>query len=191
MLSGVGLILLLLQALPTGDLVYTISVAVFGLSLVLLYAASTLYHSAKDPAIRKRWRTADHAAIYVLIAGTYTPFCLVVLPGMLGNTIFAIAWSMAIAGIAMKLFFTGRFKRLSTATYVAMGWVVMFAIKPLVEAFDGPGLYWLIAGGVLYTVGAVIYSLRLPYGHAIFHVFVLAGSFSHFVAVYRHISPAG
>jgi hemolysin III len=184
-------VLLLIEALTYRDAVYTLAVVVFGLSLVALYAASTLYHSAKDPVIRQRWRTADHAAIYILIAGTYTPFCLVVLPEPLGTTILVVTWSMAVAGIVLKVFYTGRFRKLSTAAYVGMGWVIVFAMKPLVEAFGGPGLAWLVAGGVLYTLGAVIYSLRLPFGHATFHVFVLAGSFSHFVAVYGYVVPAG
>jgi len=189
LLSGVGLVLLLLDSLPYHDAVYTMSVGVFGLSLVTMYATSTLYHSARDANIRRRWRTADHAAIYVLIAGTYTPFCLVALEGPVGLTLFAVTWAMALVGIVLKLFFTGHFKRLSTLTYVAMGWLIVFAAKPFVEVFGGLGLAWLAAGGVLYTVGAIVYVLKLPFGHATFHVFVLAGSFCHFVAVYRHLQP--
>ncbi len=185
-----GLILLLLNALPFHDLTYALSVAVFGISLIILYGASTLYHSAKDPVIRKRWRTVDHAAIYVLIAGTYTPFTLVTLAGPVGTTLFAVCWGMAAVGIFIKVFVTtARFKIVSTAMYVFMGWIIVFAWQPLVAALSGPGLAWLIAGGIAYTLGAVIYIIRLPYAHSIFHVFVLGGSYCHFVAVYRHLLP--
>ena len=180
----------MLKSVPYRDLVYTMSVGVFGLSLVAMYATSTLYHSAKNATIRRRWRTADHAAIYVLIAGTYTPFCLVALEGPVGLTVCAVSWTMAMAGIGLKLFFTGRFRLLSTVTYVAMGWLIVFAAKPLVGAFGGWGLAWLVAGGILYSIGAIVYSLKLPFGHATFHVFVLAGSYCHFVAVYRHLLPS-
>jgi len=188
--SGVGLILLLLRALPQENPVYLVSAAVFGTSLITLYGASTLYHSAKSPVIRSRWRTVDHAAIYVLIAGTYTPFTLIILSGTVGWSVFAVSWSFAAVGITLKLFFTGRFQLLSTAMYVLMGWMIVFVIKPLIDAFAGPGMIWLFAGGIAYTVGAVLYSTRLPYGHAIFHVFVLAGSLCHFIAVYEYVLPA-
>ena len=189
-LSIVGLVLLVMRA--AGSSLHVVSVAIYGASLVALYAASTIYHGAKHPACRMRLRTVDHAAIYVLIAGTYTPFSLLVLPDRIGWVIFGAAWGMAAVGITLKLFFTGRFNLVSTLTYVFMGWIIVFAIRPLLDAFAGPGMAWLVAGGILYTVGALFYSSRkLPFGHAVFHVFVVAGSITHFVAVYEYVLPPG
>ncbi len=189
-LSLIGLALLVLRAAELGTSLHVISFTIFGLSLVSLYAASTIYHSTKDPALRTKLRTVDHAAIYVLIAGSYTPFTLVVLTGKVGWILFGVSWGMAVTGIVLKLFYTGRFNHLSTAMYVFMGWVIVFAIKPLLLAFPGTGMILLAAGGISYTVGAVSYSFkRMPFGHAVFHFFVLAGSACHFVAVYSYILP--
>ena len=186
--SAVGVVFLVWKAVQHGTLVHTLSFAVFGLSLCLLYAASTAYHSATAPRRRLALRVLDHASIYVLIAGTYTPFALIVLDGAVGWSIFAAAWSMALIGITLKLFFTGRFDHVSTAMYVFMGWVIMFAIKPLVANFSTEGLIWLVSGGIAYTVGALFYSIRkMPFGHATFHVFVLLGSLCHFVCVYFYV----
>ena len=169
----------------------TISLIVFGISLCVLYFASTAYHSATKPLRRARLKIFDHAAIYVLIAGTYTPFTLVTLDGTTGWWIFGIAWSIALFGIILKLFFTGRFDILSTILYVAMGWLIVFAYKPLLANLDPAGVQWLFAGGILYTIGAVLYSIsRIPYNHAIFHIFVLGGSFAHFMAVYFYVGVA-
>ena len=191
-LSWVALILLVVKALPNNDGVILASVAVFGVSLILLYGTSTAYHSASTAPARRRWRAADHAAIFLLIAGTYTPFTLVVLDGTLGLVVFATSWAMAAVGIVLKIFYTGRFRLLSTLMYVAMGWIILFAIGPLVDAFSGDGLWWLAGGGVVYTLGALIYAFRgLPYGHAIFHVFVDGGSVCHFIAVYGYVLPDG
>lgn len=187
-LSCVGLILLLIRALTDGDTWHVVSFAVFGLSLIALYAASTIYHTTQTPQRRIRWRVVDHAAIYILIAGTYTPFMLVTLRGSLGWTLFGVTWGMAVIGIVLKLFFTGRFTVVSTLMYVTMGWLIMFAIKPLAAALPDAGLYWLIVGGLSYTLGAVLYAIKsIPYNHAIFHFFVLFGSFSHFMAIYGYI----
>ncbi len=188
LLSCVGLVLLLIRAVTMGSAWHVLSFAVFGVSLIVLYAASTIYHMTQTPARRIRWRVVDHAAIYVLIAGTYTPFMLTTLRGQLGWTLFAVTWGMALVGIVLKLFFTGRFTVVSTLMYVAMGWLIMFAIKPLAAALPEAGLYWLIAGGISYTVGAILYAIKvIPYNHAIFHLFVLFGSLSHFMAVYGYI----
>lgn len=182
LLSIAALVLLVIRA--TGTL-QTVSVAVFASSMIALYAASTIYHNAGPSSFRYWMRTVDHATIYVLIAGSYTPFTLLVLKGTLGWTLFGVSWGMALTGIVVKLFFTGRFDRTSTAMYVFMGWIIVFAIKPLIENLATGGLMWLFAGGIAYTAGALFYSFkRLPYGHAVFHVFVLAGSACHFVAVY-------
>ena len=189
-LSVIGLVLLLMRA--AGSSLHVVSVAIYGVSLIVLYAASTIYHGATHPTRRMRLRTVDHAAIYVLIAGTYTPFSLLVLPDGIGWVIFGAAWGMAAVGITLKLFYTGRFNLLSTLMYVFMGWIIIFAIEPLLDAFAGPGMAWLAAGGILYTLGALFYSIhRLPFGHAIFHVFVVAGSITHFVAVYEYVLPHG
>ena len=162
-----------------------ISLVIYGISMIVLYAASTFYHAAKEPKLRRRLNIFDHAAIYVLIAGTYTPFCLLVLSPNLGWYLFIVVWSFGLTGVVLKLFFTGRFDKLSTALYLLMGWQIVFLIKPLIDSFSSEGLFYLFLGGVFYTVGAVFYSIKkLKYNHATFHVFVLLGSLSHFIAVY-------
>ncbi|MBU2098149.1 MAG: hemolysin III family protein [Gammaproteobacteria bacterium] len=188
LLSVAGLLALLLRAHALNSSVAVVSFALFGISLMLLYGISTLYHSVQNPRLRSRLRVADHASIYVLIAGTYTPFTLLVLQGSIGWSILIASWSMALLGIVLKLFYTGRFRLLSTLLYVFMGWIILFAINPLLAQFNGAGLVWLAAGGISYTVGAILYSIRqLPLNHAIFHLFVLIGSGCHFVAVYFYI----
>jgi len=161
------------------------SFVIYGLSLILLYAASTFYHAAKNPMIRRKLNIFDHAAIYVLIAGGYTPFCLVALDSSLGWYVFIFVWLFALVGIILKLFFTGKYDKLSTAMYLLMGWQVVFFAKPLANSLSENGLYLLILGGIFYTIGAILYSLKkLPYNHAIFHFFVLLGSLSHFLSIY-------
>ncbi|TVZ51496.1 PAQR family membrane homeostasis protein TrhA [Dokdonia sp. Hel_I_53] len=166
----------------------TVSLIIFGVSMCILYFASTAYHSATKPIQRSRLNIFDHAAIYVLIAGTYTPFTLVTLEGETGWWIFGVAWGIAFLGIILKLFFTGRFDILSTILYVAMGWLILFAYSPLIENLHPSGVTWLFAGGISYTIGAVLYSIsKIPFNHAIFHVFVLGGTFCHFMAVYFYV----
>lgn len=190
LLSGAALLLLLMRASQYGNALYILSFGIFGLSLIALYAASTVYHSATRPALRARLRIIDHATIYILIAGTYTPFTLITLSGPVGWTIFTVSWGMAISGITLKLFFTGRFNLVSTLMYVFMGWIIVFAVKPLLASFPTAGIYWLVAGGLSYTTGAIIYSIRkIPLNHAIFHLFVLGGSICHFIAVYFYVLP--
>lgn len=190
-LSLVALVLLVRYAAVYGNVWHITSFAIFGGSLILLYAASTLYHYTQNPKLRLKLNVIDHAAIYVLIAGTYTPFTLVVLKGWLGWTLFGVSWGLAIAGILFKLFFFGRFDKLSTAMYIGMGWVIIFAIKPLIDSFPLEGLMWLFGGGLSYTIGAIIYSMKgVKYNHAIFHVFVLIGSFCHFMAVFFYVLPS-
>lgn len=168
----------------------TISFVIFGVSLILLYAASTFYHNEKDPALRFKLKILDHIAIFILIAGTYTPFALVTLGGSIGWIIFGVAWGIAFLGTFLKIFFTGRFKVLSTLMYVGMGWIIIFAIKPLVANLSADGLWWLLSGGAFYTLGAILYSIsRINYNHAWFHLFVLLGSFSHFMSIYFHVIP--
>ena len=189
LMSIIAMFLLVKKAI-NHDTISLVSFVVFGLSLIILYAASTFYHASKDPIRRYKLNIFDHAAIYVLIAGSYTPFTLLVLDGWVGWTIFGISWGLALIGIILKLFFTGKYDRASTIAYVFMGWLVVFAIKPLIENLSYDGLMWLFAGGVFYTVGAVLYSIeKIKHNHAIFHIFVLLGSFAHFMAVYYHILP--
>lgn len=165
-----------------------IGVVVFGVSMMVLYGASTLYHASKNEKTRNKLRVFDHASIYILIAGTYTPFALISLPQNTGWVLFSVTWTMAIAGIILKLFFTGRFDIWSTVMYVLMGWAIVFAFQPLIEEITFTGFLWLLIGGVTYTIGAVIYQIKaIPYNHAIFHTFVLAGSVMHFVAVYHFV----
>jgi hemolysin III len=187
LLSIVALVLLILKA---NGALQIVSVAVFASSMIALYGSSTVYHSTSDVQVRAWLRTVDHAMIYVLIAGSYTPFCLLVIKGALGWTIFGISWAMAITGIVIKLFHTGRWDKISTAMYVFMGWVIVFAIKPLIAGLSSEGVTWLFAGGIFYTVGALFYSIRkMPYGHATFHIFCLLGSASHFVSIYFFVLP--
>ena len=161
---------------------------IYGLSLILLYAASTFYHSAKDTLRRRKLNIFDHAAIYVLIAGTYSPFTLIVLEGYLGWLVFFLTWSFAFIGIVVKLFFTGRFDILSTILYVFMGWQIVFVYRTLIENLATQGLQLLFLGGIFYTVGALLYSIKkIPYNHTLFHVFVLLGSLCHFFSVYYFI----
>ncbi|PLX50213.1 MAG: hemolysin D, partial [Desulfobacteraceae bacterium] len=132
----------------------------------------------------------DHASIYVLIAGTYTPFTLVVLDGTIGWVIFGISWGLALTGIILKLFFTGKYNLISTIMYVLMGWVIIFAIKPLIKNLPLEGLLWLVTGGISYTIGATLYSIKkIELNHAIFHMFVLMGSFCHFMSVFFYVLP--
>ena len=179
---------LVLKALDTASFWQSASFIIYGFSLLLLYAASTFYHAAKNPINRRKLNIFDHAAIYVLIAGTYTPYTLVTLEGETGWILFGLTWLFALVGIILKFFFTGRFDKLSTAMYLLMGWQVVFAYKPLMENLASEGLQLLFLGGIFYTIGAILYSIRkLPYNHAIFHVFVLLGSFSHFFSVYFYV----
>lgn len=172
----------------TGDGWQLAAAIVFSVCLLLLYIASTLYHAIQQPRAKSALKVFDHCAIYLLIAGTYTPFTLVGLRGEVGRNLFIAIWSLAAAGIAFKLFFTGRFKMLSTAVYVAMGWMVLLAIKPVMAALDTWTFGWLIAGGVSYTLGTVFYHRpSMRYSHAVWHLFVVAGSVCHYIAVLAQV----
>jgi hemolysin III len=186
-LAVVATVFLVVKSLAF-NVVYPVSVLIFGVSMVVLFGASALYHSATKPSLRARLRIFDHCAIFVFIAGTYTPFALLVLQGNVGWWIFGISWGLAALGVALKLFFTGRFKLLSTCVYVFMGWIIVFAGNTLLEQFSSEGFYWLLAGGVVYTIGAVLYSLKkLPFSHATFHVMVIIGCACHFHSVYSYV----
>ena len=190
LLSVAGLVLLVLAAVQRGDAWHITSSAIFGSTLVLLYASSTLYHSFQRENVRRLLRKLDHAAIFLLIAGTYTPFMLVTLRGPWGWSLFGVVWGLALIGIILKFWFVGRFNFVSTLIYLGMGWLVMIAIKPLLAALPPAGLGWLIAGGVCYSGGTIFYLWeKLPYNHAIWHVFVLGGSVCHWIAVYGWVLP--
>lgn len=161
-----------------------ISAAVFTATLVVMYAASTLYHAVSRPRAKQRLKVFDHCAIFLLIAGTYTPFTIAVLKGALGWSLFGAVWGLAAVGIVLKWFFTGRMRLLSTLFYVLMGWMAIVAVVPISRVLDAAAFYWLIGGGVVYTVGTLFYhNQRIPYSHAIWHLFVLSGSACHFMAI--------
>lgn len=183
--GGAALIAL---AARSGDGWQLAGAIVFGLSLFLLYIASTLYHAIQEPVAKARLKVIDHCAIYLLIAGTYTPFTLIGLRGELGWWLFAAIWTLAVAGVVFKLFFTGRFKLLSTLIYVAMGWLVLVAIVPVFRALDAWTFGWLLAGGACYTLGTFFYHRpSLRYSHAVWHMFVIAGSACHYVSVMAQV----
>ena len=179
-LSIIGLVVLIVY----GGGGSVIGLAVYGVTLILLYLASTLYHSLIFTRARSLFRKFDHMAIFLLIAGTYTPFCLLALKGWLAWTLLGTVWAFAIFGIVMKSLFTGRFEWLSVCAYIATGWLVVFAIKPIYEALSFEGFLLLIGGGIAYTIGTFFYMRsRLPYNHSIWHLWVLAGSVLHFFSV--------
>lgn len=188
-LSIAALVLLVIKSSYTGKPYYIVGFSVFGLSLVILYLASTLYHSTKDRKTRFKLNIFDHSAIYILIAGSYTPFTLVTLKGTIGWVLFGVVWGIALIGVIYKIFFFGKhYDWISTVLYVLMGWLVIFAIKPLFNNLSVPGIVWLVLGGLFYTVGALFYMReKMKFNHAIFHIFVLLGSFSHFVSIYFFI----
>jgi hemolysin III len=190
-LSVAGLAVLLVAAIMRGAAIHIAACAVFGASLVLLYTSSTLYHALAQNRAKRVFHVLDHATIYILIAGTYTPFTLVTLHGPWGWTLFAAVWSLAVLGIVFKSFGAGRLPFLSTAIYILMGWAVVFALRPLLAALPWTGFLWLLAGGLFYTAGVAFFALRRRYAHSIWHLFVLAGSVCHYVAVYRFVIPPG
>jgi hemolysin III len=183
-----GVVILVAQAAATRDPWRITACAVYATTLVLLYGTSTLYHALSATRARRVFRVLDHSAIFLLIAGTYTPFALVSLRGPWGWSLLGIVWSLALLGITAKAVFGTRWPILSTALYVVMGWVVLVAVKPLVANVPPAAIAWLVAGGLAYTSGLVFYAwTRLRYSHAIWHLFVLAGSACHFVAVARYV----
>ncbi len=189
-LSCFALGFLLYRSIAYGNTNHILSFTVFGISLITLYAASTFYHKATDPKKRKQLRIFDHAAIFLLIAGSYTPFTMNVIGEETGWIFSVVVWSIALVGIVLKIFFTGKYDVLSTIMYVGMGWIAVFAAGQLFENLSSAGLTWLLAGGGAYTVGAILYSIKkIKFNHAIFHIFVLMGSFCHFMSVYFHVLP--
>jgi hemolysin III len=189
-LSIAGLATLVAFAALHGNALTVVACAVFGTSLVLLYTASTLYHSISVAAAKPALRALDHIAIYVLIAGTYTPFTLIVLPGAWGWSLFAAVWALALVGSVLELGVLKRYHKLAVLLYIGMGWIGLVAFGPLSKQLQVGGTALLLAGGVAYTLGVPFYLWRkLPYHHALWHVFVLAGSVLHFLAVLLYVIP--
>lgn len=188
----VGLAVLVGFASRFGDMWHVLSCSIFGATLIILYTASTLYHSIPIPEAKRVLRVIDHASIYLLIAGSYTPYLLVTFRDSFGWPLFILVWGMAIVGVVFKIFFTGRFNRLSTLLYVGMGWVALLVIKPLIDGLPLGALVLMFAGGLAYTGGVVFYLWEsLRYHHAIWHGFVLAGSVLHYLAVLFYVVPSG
>jgi len=164
------------------------SVIVYGISLIILFLASTFYHAVKGEKSKHNFRIVDHISIYLLIAGTYTPVLLIALRDSLGWPLFWIVWGIAAFGLVLKLFFTGRFEIFSTLLYLVMGWLIVFDFANLSNAIGPTGVLWLFAGGLAYTIGIVFYAIqRIPYNHVIWHLFVLGGAICHFFMIFNHV----
>ena len=187
-LAVAGSTVLIAQAAGEGDLRKLVSFSVFGLSMIVLYASSTLFHSSQGP-VKKRWAKADHCAIYLLIAGTYTPFSLVTLHGTQGWVLFGVVWSMAALGISKELWWS-RHSVPAVPLYLLMGWCGVIACVPLIQGLRGLGWMWLLGGCLCYSIGIVFYLLgkRVAHGHGIWHLFVLGGTASHFVTILKFVA---
>jgi len=184
LLSIAALVLLVVHAVGKGDVWHIVSYTIYGSSMVLLYLSSTLYHSFTKGKVKNLFARFDHAAIFLLIAGTYTPFLLTVLRGTLGWTLFGIIWGVAIAGVVIRSIYLTRFRKLMVALYLAMGWMFVVAVGPMMRNLPQLSIIFLFLGGIFYSAGVVFYMWRnLKYGHGIWHLFVLAGSIMHFFAV--------
>ena len=189
-LSIAALVLLIVKAAMYGTVWHVVSFTIFGVSLIIMYSASTVYHSVRGVRPKYFTNILDHSAIYILIAGTYTPFALTALRGPWGWSLFGVIWALAIGGVIYKLFFINRYRLLSTIGYLLMGWIVIIAINPLLESVPEGGLLFLGLGGLSYCFGVIFYLWRkLPFSHAIWHLFVLGGSIMHFFAVYLYLVP--
>jgi len=177
--------ILIVTAFNAGDIYAIVGSSVFAASMIILYLSSTLYHALPFKRAKKAFQIVDHIAIFLFIAGTYTPFALGVLRGAWGWTIFGLVWSIALAGIMLKLIFGAKYPKISTAIYLSMGWLAIIAIMPLIDSVLPWGLFWIIAGGAAYTIGVIFFVLdtQLPYAHFIWHLFVLLGTICHFIAV--------
>jgi hemolysin III len=188
LLACLGAIWLLVLAALDGSPVKIVSVAIYGLSLILLYSISTLYHSLRGRA-KVVMRKLDHLSIYLLIAGSYTPFCLVTLAGAWGWTLFGIVWGLAVIGMLQEIKPRSEARVLSLVIYAVMGWIVLVAVKPLLAALGGAGFAWLLAGGICYTVGIVffVFDERFRHWHGIWHIFVMVGSLLHFIAILFYV----
>lgn len=184
LLSIAALVSLVILAVVKGNTWHVVSFSIYGSSLVLLYLASTLYHSFTKEKLKNIFARFDHAAIFLLIAGTYTPFLLTVLRGTLGWTLFGIIWGVALAGVVIRSIYLTRFRKLMVGLYLAMGWMFVVAVGPMIKNLPQTSIIFLFLGGIFYSAGVIFYMKRnLKYGHGIWHLFVLAGSIMHFFAV--------
>lgn len=189
-LSAAGMVVLVVLSAMRGSAWHVVACAIYGTSLILLYTASMLYHATRRPKVRKAFRKFDHASIYVLIAGTYTPLVLINMRGGWGWTLFGLVWGFAVAGIAFKALFAGRFTIISTLLYLGMGWLVIIAVNPLLRAVPDLGLLFLLLGGLAYSLGCFFYLKDYkPFRHLVWHVFVLAGSIFHYAAIFVSVLP--
>ncbi|PYS83983.1 MAG: hemolysin III [Acidobacteria bacterium] len=189
-LSIAGLVALVVVACMYGGALQVVSGSVYGASLVILYTASTLYHGARSPRRKRLLQVVDHCGIYLLIAGTYTPFTLVTLRGGWGWTLFGLVWGLALAGILFRVLFGDRYRPVAVASYVLLGWLCVIAVKPILATVPTGAILWVVAGGVAYTSGVAFFaSERIPHGHAIWHLFVLGGSICHYMAVVLYVLP--
>jgi len=189
-LSVAGFVALVILASLRGDPLLIIACVVYGFSLIVLYAASTIYHGTTSAELKHKLRLVDHCCIYLLIAGSYTPFGIILLNGTLGQSLLALIWTFAVAGIVAKLMFQHRFPVVSVGSYVVMGWLGVFAIQPMLETLGTEAVMLAVAGGLSYTLGVVFFAWpRIRHHHAIFHVFVLAGSILHYAAVILYVVP--
>ena len=187
--SVAALVILVVFAALRGNAWQIVSCAIFGVTLILLYVASTLYHALPQGRAKQVFRILDHASIYLLIAGTYTPFTLVTLRGPWGWSIFGVVWVLAVAGVVFQSLLIGRLPALSTTVYVLMGWVIVIAFRPLVHALPWGGVLWLAAGGLCYTAGVFFFASKTRFAHMVWHLFVIAGSLCHFFAVFLYVIP--
>lgn len=189
LLAITGLVLLIIFSVIAGNATKIISTSIYGISLVLMYSASTIYHATQDPRLKHLFKVFDHTSIYILIAGTYTPFTLNSLPAVWGWSIFGVIWGLAVFGILFKIFFIGRYEFMSLALYLLMGWLIVVAFKPIIENIALTGLILLLAGGLCYTFGIIFYVIdeRYHYSHFLWHLFVLAGSIFQFFAVLFYV----
>ncbi|WP_409298330.1 PAQR family membrane homeostasis protein TrhA [Peribacillus sp. SCS-26] len=189
-LSIAALVFLITFSASEGTAWHVVSFIIFGVTMLLLYVSSTLVHSFPPGKAKDIFEIFDHSAIYLFIAGTYTPFTLIVIKGALGWSLLGIVWGIAVVGVIFKSFFVKRFLYLSTVLYIVMGWLIVIAWGPLAESLPAGGLQLLVAGGILYTIGAVFYVWRgFPFHHAIWHLFVLGGTAAHFFAVLKYVLP--
>jgi hemolysin III len=183
-LAIAALVLLIVFSVMKGTVWHVVSFSIFGATLVILYLESTLYHSLTNKKVKRLFRKFDHMSIFLLIAGSYTPFCLTILRGTLGWIMFGIVWGSTVVGIVLKAFLTGKKDKLSTILYVVMGWLIVIAIKKMYLNMTFSGFLFLVIGGLLYTVGALFYSWdKLKYNHGVWHLFVIGGSVCHFFSV--------
>jgi hemolysin III len=186
----IALLLLVLKSVQMEDRLRVVTFSIYGASVIALFLASTLYHAIPFPRAKSVLKVVDHCAIYLLIAGTYTPFLLLTLGDTVGAVLMVVIWGLAAAGIVFKLFYTGRFQTISLITYLAMGWLAIFASYELLANLPWNGIMLLLAGGIIYSLGTIFFAVRrIPFNHAIWHLFVLGGCLCHFLAIYFYVLP--